>query len=280
MADSKLAHRNLRPWNADVTRLATDLNPLGDRSDPKDRSQLLERRTVLESRGMLQRRAVAVAAACMLLGTLAMAIDLPVARWCTASPLPKELRRLIEFSEIFAHTTGVVALLVALTVLDPSIVGPRPSRPSSVSRPSWRGRALVRVVAAVFAGGLLADVIKVLVVRVRPRAADVASLASVFDTFDSATLMAGRGGHGDVMSFPSGHAAVAAGFATMLCWRYPWGWPVFVAFAMLAAAQRVFSSAHYPSDVAWGAGLGILAATLILASTDPGSDTMAGPSRP
>jgi membrane-associated phospholipid phosphatase len=55
----------------------------------------------------------------------------------------------------------------------------------------------------------------------------------------------------------------AAGFATMLAWRYPHGTGVFATFAAPAGAQRVFASAHYPSDVCFGAALGLAGAALV-----------------
>ena len=73
----------------------------------------------------------------------------------------------------------------------------------------------------------------------------------------------------ELMSFPSGHAAVAAGLATALAWKYPHGRWIFGALAACAAFQRVESSAHFPSDVAWGAAIGVAAAAVCLATVQP-----------
>jgi membrane-associated phospholipid phosphatase len=77
------------------------------------------------------------------------------------------------------------------------------------------------------------------------------------------------------MSFPSGHAAVAAGLATALAWKYPHGLPVFACLAAAAAAQRLFSSAHYPSDVLFGAACGVAAAAVCLGVSRPSGGSAA-----
>ncbi|MCP9880011.1 phosphatase PAP2 family protein, partial [Cyanobium sp. A1C-AMD] len=63
-----------------------------------------------------------------------------------------------------------------------------------------------------------------------------------------------------LMSFPSGHAAVAAGLAVSLCWFYPRGRSVFIALAILASFQRINSLSHFLSDICIGAAIGIAGA--------------------
>lgn len=220
--------------------------------------------------GRFRRRALALAAACALAGGLCFLIDLPVAQWCKTSPLPRELKRLLDLAEIFAHSTGVIALLIALAALDPARVWAWRFPPSPGGSADVGERApFLRLIGATFAGGIVTDLIKATVTRVRPRAMDLAMAGSAIDTFDRTVTSLPHPGHGDLMSFPSGHAAVAAGFATMLAWRYPHGTWVFAVFAMLAAAQRVFASAHYPSDVLFGTALGMAGAAMLLGGVAP-----------
>jgi len=223
------------------------------------------------------------AAACLLAACVALPFDVTVARWLRTTRPPRELVRLLNFSEAFAHGTGVAALLVAALALDRSL---RPGTAGAGGEPAGGVRrfisgAFAGLVATSYAGGLLADVVKAVVDRVRPRAVDFsvlpdtaqaglsAGLAAAFDTFGTAAL-AQPGGHAEVNSFPSGHAAVAAGFAAALSARYPHAAWCFAAFAVLAAAQRVVALAHYPSDVACGAALGLAAAAACL-SVLPGA---------
>lgn len=208
-----------------------------------------------------RRRLLALAGLLGGLAVAAFAVDLPVAQWCRSTWLPKDVRRLVDFAEAFAHATGAAALLVVVLVLDPGLRLPWPGR-SAESLPG--AREFFRMIAATFSGGLVVDLIKALVERVRPRATDLASLDSVWSTFGSSALAAASAGRSDVASFPSGHAAVAAGFAAALAWRYPRGATLFAVIAVLAAAQRLVSSAHYPSDVACGAGIGLACAAICL----------------
>lgn len=65
-------------------------------------------------------------------------------------------------------------------------------------------------------------------------------------------------------SFPSGHSASAAAFATAVTVESPWlGVPIGI-IAATVAASRVVTGAHYPSDVAAGLAIGTGAGLLTL----------------
>jgi membrane-associated phospholipid phosphatase len=218
-----------------------------------------------------RRRLLAGAAVLACLGIAALSIDLPVAQWCKTGRIPKELLRVLNFSEVFAHSSGVTALMLTVLSLDPSLRFPSFRWPA-IRWPSYQPTAaqerFARMVCGTAAGGLIVDVIKLLVDRVRPRAADLVAEASVFSTFGDSLLQVAHASHSDVNSFPSGHAAVAAGFAAALAWRYPRGWFAFSTFAVCAALQRVATSAHYPSDICFGAAIGLLGAAIFLDGHD------------
>jgi len=182
-------------------------------------------------------------AALGLLGFAALPLDLPLARWFAAGHCPRELGRLLGLAEVYAHGYGVAAILLTVLVLD------------------WRRRALFpRALATVAAAGLVADLLKMCVVRIRPRAFSLAG--NVWETF----------GHwlplnhvaSDFESFPSGHTAAAVGLSAALIWLYPRGRWLFIGFALLAGGQRLSSTSHFLSDVTWGAAVGTFAASLFL----------------
>ncbi len=210
-----------------------------------------------------------LAAGLAAVGCLAFFIDLPVAGWFREHHLPGDLARLVDFSEVFAHGLGAAVVLGVAVSLDPLL--------RQLGRLAAARNDVVRLCLAAYAGGLLVDVIKAIVVRVRPRACDFAEMHSAFDTFGAAaasmvpgiTLDGGLRKSVELMSFPSGHAAVAAGLATALAWKYPHGRWVFAALAACAALQRVASSAHFPSDVACGAAIGVAAAACCLGFARP-----------
>lgn len=198
----------------------------------------------------------AVLAACF--GGAAFAIDLPVARWVKEGAVPGDVRRLLDFPEVAAHGLGVAVLLVGVAAMDPGVW-------RKASGPRWLPSTdFIRMVAAAYSGGIIVNLLKALVIRVRPRAIDLSGIESTFDTFgEAAAEAAGASGSG-LMSFPSGHSAVAAGFAAALAWRYPRAAWYFAAVAVGAMAQRVVTSQHYPSDVGFGAAIGLLAAAVFL----------------
>ena len=194
--------------------------------------------------------ALAVSLAC--LGGLAFSIDLDTARWCKTGHIPREVMRFLNFSEVFGHGLGVATLLLAAVVLDPSLAGRR-ATPRFGRLPLSPDCA--RMIAATFAGGILANVVK-----------EVSALATFGNTM--ATHITS---HSDINSFPSGHAATAAGLAAALSWKYPRGVWLFGGLAASVAMQRVASSAHYPSDVLLGAALGLACATIFVGKVPPQS---------
>ncbi|MFM7206855.1 MAG: phosphatase PAP2 family protein [Planctomycetaceae bacterium] len=217
---------------------------------------------------------LAIATALVAAGAVALAIDLPVAEWFKTHRVPGEIGRLINLLEISGHSLGAAIGLVAVVTLDRGVGFPLPGRfgPSE--------RAFARMVVATYLGGLTADVIKVAVERVRPRAADLAAVGTWLGTFGDESLAVANPHLNDLMSFPSGHSAVAAGLAAALTWRYPHGWPLFAFLAFATALQRVATSAHYPSDVACGAAVGLVAAACCLGGPRPAHGALAGPSTP
>jgi membrane-associated phospholipid phosphatase len=227
-----------------------------------------------------RRRLLAIATTLGCLGSLALAIDLPVARWFKAHRPPSEINRLLNFSEVFAHGTGVAVILLVAAALDPSLTAGWRAQSRS-PRKSWsmlaerlRGTELSRVIAAAYGGGLVVDVIKAVVDRVRPRVADLQGTVSALATFsDQAATWAreqGATSTSDFNSFPSGHSATAAGLAAALTWKYPRGTLVFAALAAAGATQRVVSLAHYPSDACLGAAIGLATASVLLCERSRG----------
>ncbi|MFE7776203.1 phosphatase PAP2 family protein [Streptomyces sp. NPDC057445] len=67
----------------------------------------------------------------------------------------------------------------------------------------------------------------------------------------------------DSSSFPSGHTAAAVGFTAAVAPTSPW-WAAAAAIpTAMVALERVHTGAHYPSDVAAGAAIGIASALLV-----------------
>lgn len=178
------------------------------------------------------------------LAGLALWADLPLARWAAGRDYPRAVRELMSISEAFGHGVGVTLIVITILVLDPA-----------------RRPRLPRLIAAVLLAGLGANLVKLLVARDRPTAADL-SQADAVGTFAGWLPLAHNGSlH---QSFPSAHTATAVGLALMLSALYPRGRWLFAALAISVAAQRVLGSAHYLSDVLAGAAVGWFLAFAVL----------------
>ncbi|MET9502927.1 phosphatase PAP2 family protein [Streptomyces sp. NPDC006622] len=66
----------------------------------------------------------------------------------------------------------------------------------------------------------------------------------------------------DSSSFPSGHTAAAVGFTAAVAGVWPLAGALCAVPAAMVAGERVHAGAHYPSDVAVGALIGLSAAAL------------------
>jgi membrane-associated phospholipid phosphatase len=194
------------------------------------------------------RRLLALAALLAALVPAALFLDLPLQQFCAAGRLPGDLRRVLTWSEVFAHGVGVLILATTVFLLDPS-----------------HRRQVPRLVATALGAGLVADLVKLTVARVRPAhftgdrlVETFAGWLPVFWPIDGYERLDHR-----LQSFPSAHSAVAVGLAAGLAAVYPRGRYLFLVFAILAAAQRMESGSHYLSDTLAGAAVGCaVAATL------------------
>jgi membrane-associated phospholipid phosphatase len=119
-------------------------------------------------------------------------------------------------------------------------------------RPFLRNAAIF-IFAAVALAGLANDLIKYLVGRSRPKL----FLTSQIYGFRPFALRY------DYQSFPSGHANTIAALCYSLFLLRGRFWYVYLIVALAVMTSRVVLNAHYPSDVIFGAYLGILITELI-----------------
>jgi lipid A 4'-phosphatase len=103
------------------------------------------------------------------------------------------------------------------------------------------------IFAAVAASGVAVDLLKIVIGRTRPK------LLFSGGTYDFGWF----GLRADDWSFPSGHAATAAAVATALWCLWPRPLYLYVAAAALVALSRVWTDAHYLSDVIAGAAIAV-----------------------
>jgi membrane-associated phospholipid phosphatase len=191
-------------------------------------------------------RAFLWAALLALAGVAALAVDIPIARvFQTLREMPTVVVYLGYFNnfEFFGHGFGVVCLLLVAHQLAPG-----------------RRWAIPRVAACAIAGGVMANLIKVCVLRTRPYSWNLdGTVWTTFGQWLPGVHMSSSG-----QSFPSAHTATAVAFAVGLAWLYPQGRFLFAALAALVGCQRIVCGAHYPSDVLIGAAAGYFAVQFVL----------------
>jgi len=180
------------------------------------------------------------------LAAAATQIDLPLARVFEPRhegqrfyPALGKLTKFVNLCEAFSFGETVLLLILLAWRLDPAGV-----------------RAMPRLLAGAFGGGLAANVVKLLVGRTRPKAAELDG--DVLTTFQGwLPWWSDWAGVHHLQSFPSAHTATAFGLATVLTWRYPRGGVVFFFLAAVAGLQRIQVMDHFASDVLAGAALGL-----------------------
>lgn len=186
------------------------------------------------------------------LAAAALPWDIAVARHFHLHPLKGDLARLVRLAEVFGYGGTVAMILITVAILDPR--GPR--------------AALLPVVTTT-AAAAVANVAKLLIARVRPHQLDwndpaVHTFLSWLPLWASDRLPRPYGSA--LQSFPSGHAATAAGLAIGLACLYPRGRWWFACLAALAAFQRLAAEAHYLSDVLAGVALACFTSAICLAA--------------
>lgn len=159
--------------------------------------------------------------------------DLTLSMTALRMKIPGDLRRLLQFAEVFAHTLGCAAILGSLVWID------------------VKNRSkLVRAAAFVCLCGSIANLAKYMIPRTRPYIYEEFLPSTSWETFGSPFTRSWF--DESIRSFPSGHSATAAAMAIGLSYAYPRGKWMFLSLALLAIAQRLFSAAHYASDLVAG----------------------------
>ncbi len=184
----------------------------------------------------------------LLLAVISVPFDVRLAQFFMQGHTPGELRSLIHKSEFFGHAYGILGIAVTMYLLDET-----------------RRRYLPRLLAAAFSAGIVCDVVKIMIPRIRPREFSFASGESTFLGLsflhvDSVREIYESSSH----SFPSAHTGTAVAFAMVLGCIYTKAARWFIVLAVLVALSRVDGCAHYLSDTCVGAVIGYVTACCYL----------------
>lgn len=178
------------------------------------------------------------------LGLLLLPLDNLIIDFVQRHPPKGEFKNLLRRSEAFGHGTGIALILITFFVV---------CRPG-VRRGLW-------VAGSAYGAGIAANILKIMVVRTRPSAIAEDGSNAAFNLVDLSTApLANLSSHLQTaaeQSFPSAHTATAVGMAVALGTLFPRGRVWFLCLAGLVGLQRISTSVHFPSDVCWGAAIGI-----------------------
>lgn len=200
----------------------------------------------------------------LIYGLIAVLILWPLDAWILGAVAPGgeaapwlggDIKRELESLQQFGQGGMTVVVIIAIWLMDPP-----------------RRKRLVDWMAAIGVAAVLAFGLKMLLGRPRPVLGEPDLLLGPFGMYP---LGAERGvahawefwrpGVSRLWSLPSSHTVYAVVAAAMLAAWYPRLKWLMVALAGLVAGARVLFGAHYPSDVAAGAAVGLIAANLALA---------------
>ena len=127
-----------------------------------------------------QRALLGIVTFLIVAGMLSLIVDIQVARLMDLNPIPKGIGRILRFSEIGGHGTGAAMVLIGVIACS-QFRGRRSEE---------RMRAL-RLIAGTYLGGLIVDLFKLIIPRVRPGKAILENANGFFDTFGHQLLDAG-----------------------------------------------------------------------------------------
>lgn len=169
-----------------------------------------------------------------------------------ARSLPPTLRAVARAVTAFGDSAWVFALSAIMTIA-PLLMrgGAGSNRARDRALALLSGRAAFIFAVSAFSG-ILAQILKHLVGRARPR---------LFDEFGAFHFVL-PGYPSIYASFPSGHTITAFAGAAALGFFIPRWRPALYGAAAMIAISRVALGAHYPSDVVGGAVIGWLSAHL------------------
>jgi membrane-associated phospholipid phosphatase len=201
--------------------------------------------------GSPKRRVWAVPMVAGLVATVALLpLDPALSRWARGLMPGGDLRREIEALQQFGQGAMSVAIAATIWLLD------RVNRRRLLD---WIAGALMTLAATVLVKSVLG--------RPRPAFDDPYYLTFLFGRYpvpegDGQVLRSAWDGGYALASMPSRHAAFAALAGVFLATVYPRLSPLVYTLVGVVAAARVITGAHYPSDVALGLTIGVIAGRL------------------
>jgi len=190
------------------------------------------------------------------IGTLvALPFDAILAQFFMSDPLPGELRSFIHKAEFFGHAYGILGVAYTIYLLSED-----------------RRRQLPRLLSTAFLAGIVCDLVKMTIHRIRPVDCSFAAGESTFLGLSFLHVESfGKIFESSYHSFPSAHTATSVAFAMALGCMFPMAARWFLCLAALVAVSRFDGGAHYVSDTFVGAIVGYSSGCWLLGNSSLGN---------
>lgn len=182
------------------------------------------------------------------IAVLLVPIDGVVSSASRAIPMGGDVQRVLSWLQEYGGLASLVVVAVVIWLLDPA-----------------NRRRLADLAVAVVASSAAVFAAKILIGRPRPAMADLFGTGSFLGPFGAAPVEGAvrhawdvfAPGVSNLQSMPSSHTAAAVVLSVFLCRLYPRLKPLAIAMPIVVGVCRVLFGAHYASDVAVGAGMGL-----------------------
>ncbi len=178
----------------------------------------------------------------ILLVPMTTLIDIPIARWFSHDPLPRELGDALDLTIVYSHGSGVFLILVAVVLLAP--------------RRRWH---VPRLATLALGGGAVATLVKMFVLRPRPNTLnlDIVSYDHAWIWSFDWTLQHVANFDASSRAFPSAYLATATALTVGLWVALPRGRWLFAVLCLGTMVQRLYCGAHFMSDLFGSAAVGL-----------------------
>ncbi len=169
-------------------------------------------------------------------------VDVPVSRWLSHEPLPKEVGHLLDLTSYYAHGNGVFLILLGVIVLAPT-----------------RRWYVPRLATLAMGGGAVATLTKMFVLRPRPNSLNLDTASYDYAWIWSLDWSLDHIANFDASTraFPSASLATAAALTAGLWVVLPRGRWMFVGICIGTMLQRLACGAHFFSDLCGSASIGL-----------------------
>lgn len=175
-------------------------------------------------------------------------LDGPAMDLVRRAPLGGDVKRELEALQQYGQLAFSLIIAAVVFILDPA-----------------NRRRLLDWLAAGIAAALVSNGLKYMIARPRPSQHDPAHIVGLFGSYPvrrgdgSYVMETGFSGGYALASMPSRHAVFAVLSSVVLATIVPRLRWLFVGLALLVCIARVWTQAHYPTDVVAGAALGLIA---------------------